>query len=309
MSERISDRVPALSLVASPTKRADVLDLAREAERLGVEGIACPSLGGTMGLCASLAHVTSTVRFWTSIQPLYYSHPVEAGNGAAHIHEISGGRFGFGIGVSHAAVTKRLRVDTGKPLADVEQYVTDMRANERFSGTLPPIYLATLRDRMLDLAARIADGAIWANASLAAIPGQVDRIRATVDEKFFLANMIPTVVDDDLAAARTVHRRTLAGYAILPNYRNYWRQAGHAEQVDRFENVIASTPKDDLAERLRESMDDEWIDDCTISGGPSRVRDRFAAWRDTGVTPIAVMSSTGGGQVRAVREFFDLWRQ
>jgi alkanesulfonate monooxygenase SsuD/methylene tetrahydromethanopterin reductase-like flavin-dependent oxidoreductase (luciferase family) len=305
----MSDRIPALSLVASPTKRADVLELAREAERLGVEGIACPSLGGTMGLCTSLAHATSTVRFWTSIQPLYYSHPVEAGNAAAHIHEVSGGRFGFGIGVSHAAVTKRLGVDTGKPLADVERYVADMRSNERFSGTLPPIYLATLRDRMLDLASRIADGAIWANASLAAIPRQVERIRTTVDRDFFLANMIPTVIADDLDAARAVHRRTLAGYAILPNYRNYWRQAGHAEQVDRFEQVIASTPKDELAERLRESMDDSWIDDCTISGDATRVRDRFAAWREAGVTPIAVMSSTSGGQVKAVREFFDLWRQ
>ena len=305
----MSDRIPALSLVASPTKRADVLELAREAERLGVEGIACPSLGGTMGLCTSLAHVTSTVRFWTSIQPLYYSHPVEAGNAAAHIHEVSGGRFGFGIGVSHAAVTKRLGVETGKPLADVERFVADMRSNERFSGTLPPVYLATLRDRMLDLAARIADGAIWANASLAAIPRQVERIRTAVDRDFFLANMIPTVIADDLDSARAVHRRTLAGYAILPNYRNYWRQAGHTEQMERFEQVIASTPKDQLAERLRESMDDAWIDDCTISGDPARVRDRFAAWRDAGVTPIAVMSSTSGGQIKAVREFFDLWRQ
>lgn len=305
----MSDTIPALSLVASPTKRADVLELAREAERLGVEGIACPSLGGTMGLCTSLAHVTSTVRFWTSIQPLYYSHPVEAGNAAAHIHEVSGGRFGFGIGVSHAAVTKRLGVETGKPLADVERFVADMRSNERFSGTLPPIYLATLRDRMLDLATRIADGAIWANASLSAVASQVARIRPTVDQRFFVANMIPTVISDDLDAARAVHRRTLAGYAILPNYRNYWRQAGHGEQVDRFEQVIAATPKDELAERLRESMSDEWIDDCTISGDPVRVRDGFAAWRNAGVTPIAVMSSTSGGQIKAVREFFDLWRQ
>lgn len=305
----MSDPIPALSLVASPTKRADVLELAREAERLGVEGIACPSLGGTMGLCTSLAHVTSSVRFWTSIQPLYYSHPVEAGNAAAHIHEVSGGRFGFGIGVSHAAVTKRLGVETGKPLADVERFVADMRSNERFSGKLPPIFLATLRDRMLDLATRIANGAIWANASLAAITSQVARIRPTVEGEFFVANMIPTVISDDLDAARAVHRRTLAGYAILPNYRNYWRQAGHAEQVDRFEQVIAATPKDELAERLRESMSDTWIDDCTISGDPTRVRDRFAAWRNAGVTPIAVMSSTSGGQITAVREFFDLWRQ
>jgi alkanesulfonate monooxygenase SsuD/methylene tetrahydromethanopterin reductase-like flavin-dependent oxidoreductase (luciferase family) len=308
MSNHGSDQIPALSLVASPTKRADILELAREADQLGVAGIACPSLGGTMGLCTSLAHVTSRIKFWTSIQPLYYSHPVEAGNAAAHIHEVSGGRFGFGIGVSHAAVTNRLGVETGKPLADVERYVADMRSNERFSGALPPIYLATLRDRMLDLSTRIADGAIWANASLNAISRQTERIRGIVAPEFFLANMVPTVISDDVDAARAVHRRTLSGYAILPNYRNYWRQAGHAEQVERFETVISSSTKEELADRLRDEMDDAWIDDCTISGNEAEVRDQFIRWRDAGVVPIAVMSSTSGGQAKAVREFFDLWR-
>jgi hypothetical protein len=150
MSRRESDQIPALSLVATPTKRAAMLDLAIEAERIGVSGIACPSLGGTMGLCTSLAHVTSSIRFWTSIQPMYYSHPVEAGNAAAHIHEVSHGRFGFGIGVSHTAVTKRLGVETGKPLTDIDTYVAAMRANERFSGALPPIYLATEARELLD---------------------------------------------------------------------------------------------------------------------------------------------------------------
>ena len=34
-------------------------------------------------MCVSLAHVTSSIKFWTSIQPIYYSHPVEAANTAA----------------------------------------------------------------------------------------------------------------------------------------------------------------------------------------------------------------------------------
>lgn len=307
MSRRESDQIPALSLVATPTKRSAILDLAVEAERIGVSGIACPSLGGTMGLCTSLAHVTSSIRFWTSIQPMYYSHPVEAGNAAAHIHEMSKGRFGFGIGVSHAAVTKRLGVETGKPLTDIDAYVAAMRANERFSGSLPPIYLATLRDKMLDLATRIADGAIWANAALSALPTQVGRAQSTISSDFFLANMIPTVVSDDLQAARAVHRKTLTGYASLPNYRNYWRQAGYIEQVDRFEQILEASDKDELAERLQAAMNDAWIDDCTISGNAGQVRDAFRRWWDAGVTPIAVMSSTNGGQAAAVREFFDLW--
>lgn len=295
---------PAVSVVATPTKRQAMIDLAVDIERRGFSGIACPSLGATMSLCTSLAHATSTIPFWTSIQPIYYNHPVELGNTAAHIHEISGGRFALGIGVSHAPVTKRLGVETSSPLGDVTRYVEQMRANERFSGTLPAIHLATLRDKMLDLATRIASGAIWANASLSAIPGQLARVPTAVRDDFFLANMIPTVIDEDVNAARAVNRRTLTGYVTLPNYRNYWRAAGYGDEMDAIERVLATTPKEGLSDALVATMSDTWLDDCTVSGGATEVRDRLEAWAATGVRPIAVMSSTSGGQAKAISELF-----
>ena len=295
---------PAVSVVATPTKRQAMIDLAVDIERRGFSGIACPSLGATMSLCTSLAHATSTIPFWTSIQPIYYNHPVELGNTAAHIHEISGGRFALGIGVSHAPVTKRLGVETSSPLGDVTRYVEQMRANERYSGTLPAIHLATLRDKMLDLATRIASGAIWANASLSAIPGQLARVPTAVRDDFFLANMIPTVIDEDLNAARAVNRRTLTGYVTLPNYRNYWRAAGYGDEMDAIERVLATTPKEGLSDALVATMSDTWLDDCTVSGGATEVRDRLEAWASTGVRPIAVMSSTSGGQAKAISELF-----
>jgi alkanesulfonate monooxygenase SsuD/methylene tetrahydromethanopterin reductase-like flavin-dependent oxidoreductase (luciferase family) len=260
-----------------------------------------------MPLCASLAHATSKLSYFTSIQPIYLAHPVEAGNTASHIHEISGGRFAFGIGVSHGPVTQRLGVTTGKPLQDIRGYVTAMRANEKFGGTLPPIYLATLRDKMLDLAVEIADGALWANASLRGIPTQVARIPADRRGSFFMANMIPTVVSDDVDAARAVNRRTLIMYASLPNYRNYWRAVGHAAQVDRFESVLASTPRERIGDELMAAMSDEWLDDCTISGPAAHVRERFAAWWQTGVMPVAVMSAVDGGQSKGVANLFEVY--
>lgn len=295
---------PAISLVASPTRRTAVLQLAAEAEQRGFTHVACPSLGAAMPLCTSLAHSTSTLRYFTSIQPIYLAHPVEAGNTASHINEVSGGRFAFGIGVSHGPVTQRLGVTTGKPLADTRDYVAAMRANEKFGGALPPIYLATLRDKMLDLAVEIADGALWANASLRGIPAQVARIPAAKRKQFFMANMIPTVISDDIESARAVNRRTLVMYATLPNYRNYWRAVGHAAQVDAFETVLGSTPREQLSEALTAVMRDEWLDDCTISGPPALVRDRMAAWWSTGVMPVAVMSAVDGGQAKGVANLF-----
>lgn len=292
--------LPALSIVATAGKRQAMLDIAVEAERRGFSGIACPSLGGTMGLCVSLAHVTSTIPYWTSIQPIYYSHPVEAANTCSHINEVSGGRFRFGIGVSHGPVTARLGVETGRPLSDIRNYVEAMRANEKFGGALPPLYLATLRDRMLQLAAEIADGAIWANASLSHIAPQLSAVPGARRDGFFLSNMIPTVIDDDRDAARAVNRKTLTGYVSLPNYRNYWRAAGYVEEMDAIEAAIDAGERD----RVTSLMSDTWLDDCTISGPAGFVRDRLAEWAASGVQPIAVMSSTSGGQAKAIGELF-----
>lgn len=294
---------PALSVVATPTKRQAILDLAVEAEARGFSGLACPSLGGTMGLCVSLAHATSHIPYWTSIQPIYYSHPVEAANTVAHIHEISHGRFRFGIGVSHGPVTKRLGVSTGKPLSDITDYVAAMRAQEKFSGTLPPIYLATLRNKMLATATEIAEGAIWANASLSHMETQLNQVPDARREGFFLSNMIPTVIDDDINAARAVNRKTLTGYVSLPNYRNYWRTAGYVEEMDAIERALDEGKK----ETVTELMSDRWLDDCTISGPENRVREQLEKWASTGVHPIAVMSSTSGGQAKAIGELFSLY--
>ena len=257
-----------------------------------------------MSLCVSLAHATTTLQYFTSIQPIYLAHAFEAGNTAAHIQEISGGRFAFGVGVSHGPVVQRLGVATGKPLSDIREYVAAMRANEKFGGSLPPIYLATLRDKMLDLAIEIGDGALWANASLRAIPTQVARIPADRRSKFFLANMIPTVIADDIEAARAVNRRTLVMYATLPNYRNYWRASGYDAQVDKFEEVLKTAAREQLSEALTAVMSDDWLDDCTMSGPPDLVRERITAWWATGVMPVAVMSAVDGGQAKGVTNLF-----
>ncbi len=300
MSSNTQHQRPAISLVASPTRRSGVLQLAREAQDRGFTHVACPSLGAAMPLCVSLAHATTTLHYFTSIQPIYLAHPVEAGNSAAHIHEISGGRFAFGIGVSHGPVVQRLGVASGKPLSDIRNYVATMRANEKFGGALPPIYLATLRDKMLDLAVEIADGALWANASLRNIPSQVTRIPTERRATFFMANMIPTVISDDIEAARAVNRRTLVMYASLPNYRNYWRAAGHDAQVDEFEKVLGSASRETMGDALTAVMHNEWLDDCTISGPAEVVRERIAMWWATGVMPVAVMSAIDGGQAKGV---------
>ena len=296
--------LPALSIVASPGKRRAILDLAREAERLGFPALACPSLGGALGLGVSLAHETRTIRFYTAIQGIYGNSVGEIGALASHTHELSGGRFALGLGVSHEPMVRRTGATMGPPLSDMRSFVDALRTNAKYGGELPPIYVAALRNRMLDLAGEIAAGALWANASFRHTSVQVERVSTERRiNGFYLANMIPTVIDDDLEAARAINRKTMRGYVILPNYRNYWREAGYAEEMDAVEAMIAEGRRDDLPS----AMSDRWLDDCTLSGPVDRVRDGLAAWYATGVTPIAVMSSTSGGQAHAIRQLIDAY--
>jgi alkanesulfonate monooxygenase SsuD/methylene tetrahydromethanopterin reductase-like flavin-dependent oxidoreductase (luciferase family) len=253
-----------------------------------------------MALCQSIASATNEIAFGTAIQPIYLREAIDLGNHAAFLHEMSGGRFHLGLGVSHGPMHQQIGATPGKPLADTRTYVEKMRKNERGSGALPPIVLATLRDKMLDLATEIANGAVWANASCSAMGRQADRARSAQPDAFFLGNMVPTVIDDDRAAARATHRRTLAGYIRLPNYRNYWKQAGYEAEMDAIEAALTAGELD----RLNDLMPDHWLDDVTLSGTVNEVREGVERWMATGVTPILVPAATSGGQMRAFEQVF-----
>ncbi|MEZ5260603.1 MAG: LLM class flavin-dependent oxidoreductase [Acidimicrobiia bacterium] len=293
--------MPAISLAAVPGRRRPIVEAAAEAERRGFTGIYCPSLGDAMGLCLSIAHATTTIPFGTSVQPIYLQHPVQLASQASYINEISEGRFRLGIGVSHGPVHKRLGADVGRPLSDTREYVAALRAAEPQAGPLPPITLATLRDKMVDLSVEIADGAVWANSSLNDMGRSVARIpQERRDAGFFVGNMLPTVIDDDREAAANRNRATLTGYVILPNYRNYWKLAGYEEEMNAIEAAIEAGEKD----KITAAMSDKWLSSCTIYGSVNQVRDAVEAWQDLGLEPILVPSSTSGGQLKAIDEMF-----
>jgi alkanesulfonate monooxygenase SsuD/methylene tetrahydromethanopterin reductase-like flavin-dependent oxidoreductase (luciferase family) len=168
---------------------------------------------------------------------------------------------------------------------------------------MPPIVLATLRRKMVELAAEIAEGCVWANgsrshmaASLAHLPADK---RNSAD--FFIGNMIPTCISDDEEAAAAVMRRTLTGYVMLPNYRNYWIEAGYEEEMRAIE---AAQKAGDVA-KIPGLMTERWLKDCTLYGSAAEVRDGVEQWFAAGVsTPILVPSSASGGQMKAFEEMF-----
>src|SRR6266436_3306075 len=132
---------PAVGLVAVAGRRQATLEMAQRLEREGFTGLYCPSPGDGLALCQSLALSTREIPFGTSIANIYTRHPFDYAQTAAVIHELSGGRFRFGIGVSHGPTHQRLALSVGKPLEDVRKFVADVRAAGSQVGGLPPLVL------------------------------------------------------------------------------------------------------------------------------------------------------------------------
>src|ERR1700736_990748 len=213
----MSQPLPAISLVAVPGRRRQTLDIAREIERRGFAGIYIPSRFGNMAQCTALALATEQILFGTAIAPIYARTPEDFAHSAAYLHEVSGGRFRFGLGIAHGPTYQRLGVTPGKPLSDIRTFVERVRSYEGI-GALPPIILAALRKKMVALAAEIAEGVIFANASLSHMPQSLAAVPSPKrsDPNFLIGNMLPVCISEDLDAARALLRRRLVHYALLP---------------------------------------------------------------------------------------------
>jgi len=296
--------MPALALVAVPGRRRQTLEVAKEAERRGFSGIYVSSQFANMAQCTALAFATERMIFGTGIAPIYARTVEDFAQSAAYIHEVSGGRFRFGIGVAHAPSHARMGVEAavGKPLADTREFVEKVRAYQNF-GAMPPIVLAALRKRMVALAGEIAQGVIFANASRSHMAASLSALPAAKrnDPDFLVANMIPTCISDDTAAARDLCRRNLVRYTTLPNYRNYWKEAGYGDEMAAIEKALAAGRDSDIPSLMSE----RWLADAALFGTAAQVRDGVAAWREAGVTTLVLVpSSTAGNQMQAVDELF-----
>ena len=115
------------------------------------------------------------------------------------------------------------------------------------------------------------------------------------------ARAFATAPGSRTCAAAAVMRKQLLGYLMLPNYRNYWKEAGYVEQMAAVEKALDARDRD----ALPGLMTDRWLADATLFGTRKDVMEGLEAWFAAGVkTPILVPSSTKGGQAKAFEEIF-----
>lgn len=138
------------------------------------------------------------------------------------------GRFVCGMGVSHAPLVESMRGHTyAGPVPTMRAYLDAMQAAPFYAaaGEMPPVVLAALGPRMLELAAERTAGA----HPYLITPEWTARTREIVGPEAEVAVMHAVALTDDAETWRRRAHDFLNIYTGLPNYRNSWLRQGFTE--------------------------------------------------------------------------------
>ena len=244
----------------------EVVAFARRIEALGYSALWLPEAGGRdpFVTAAKILDHTDTLIVATGIANIYARDPMAMKAAQYTLAEQSDGRFLLGIGVSHRLLVEDIRGHHyGPPLAAMKTFL------ERYAAASygavapverPPLVLAALGPKMLELARQQADGA----HPYMVTPEHTREARKILGADRLLCTEHKVYLESDLAKARAVARATpaLAMGLSLPNYRNSLIRQGFAAKdfekglSDRLiEALVAMGDADAIDRRLREHLD------------------------------------------------------
>ncbi|MFI6789883.1 TIGR03620 family F420-dependent LLM class oxidoreductase [Nonomuraea sp. NPDC050383] len=206
----------------------------------------------------------------TGIANIWARDATAASNGANALAEAFDGRFVLGLGVSHAPAVSMRGHDYRKPVSVMRDYLDAMDATE-YAAPLPapaPRLLAALRARMLELAARRAQGA----HPYFVTPEHTARARAALGPDPVLAPEQTVVLDTDPQRARQTARRFMSLYLSLPNYVNNLRELGWEDR--------------DVADGGSDAL----VDAIVAWGDPETIIERVRAHHDAGADHVCVQA-------------------
>ncbi|HEX6475546.1 MAG TPA: TIGR03620 family F420-dependent LLM class oxidoreductase [Candidatus Limnocylindria bacterium] len=271
------DRLPADEVVA----------FARSAEAAGYDTYWTQETAGRdpFALLGHLAGRTDRIGLGVGIAVIYGRDPVAMRAGAATVHELSGGRMLLGLGASHRDTVSEVRGHEYRgPLTAMREYLAGYEAAP-YRGPQPhgrpPVVLAALRPRMLELAGTAADGAfpyLVPESYVAGARAALDHAAAEAGRpRPLLIVSLACLRETDPGAARAGARAYLDRYLGLPNYLNSLRQAGFGD------------------EDLAKPGSDRLVDALVAWGDDTAIRTRLRAMLDAGADHVTLIPLTPEG--------------
>jgi probable F420-dependent oxidoreductase len=249
------------------------------------------------------------LRLGTAILPAFTRSPALMAQSAAAMADAAPGRFALGIGTSSDVIVERWNgvpfVEPYKKVRDMVRFLRDAFSGEKVTKTYdtfeiqgfrlnvrpeqaPPILVAALREGMLRLAGREADGVIinWLS------PDDVRKVVGVVgdaaggEEREVVARIF-VCPSENTAAVREAAKFAIAAYLNVPVYAAFHDWLGRGEVLTpMWEAWKAGDRKAALA-----AIPDDLVDELVVHGSPAACRARIQEYFDNGVTTssLAIM--------------------
>jgi len=266
---------------------AQVIAFARAAEAHGYDRLWTQETAGRdpFALLGHLAALTTRIGLGVGIAVIYGRDAVAMRGGASTVHELSGGRMVLGLGASHRDTVSEVRGHAYRgPLSAMRDYLGAYEAAEHRGPTPhgdPPVVLAALRRRMLELAATRADGAFPYLVPVSYVGGARRILDAAATAagrpRPVLIVSQACLLETDPSAARRAAHRYLDRYLSLPNYLANLRECGYRD-----------------AELARPGAD-RVVDELVAWGDAATLRGRLRAMLDAGADHVAMIPLTREG--------------
>ncbi|HEY2524346.1 MAG TPA: TIGR03620 family F420-dependent LLM class oxidoreductase [Candidatus Binataceae bacterium] len=209
---------------------AEVAGLARKLEDLGYSALWFPeTFGRDPFVCA--AHVlgnTERLIAGAAVAVVWKREPAAMVGAARTLGEMFPERFILGMGVSGRPFMKRHGLNYQKPLSYMREYLARMHQAPYYGprpSAEPPIILAALRPRMLELAVGETSGTITALMP----PEAVAKMRATIGPGKWICAQQVVMLETDPARARAAARQFMHFYLGSPTYHAHLRALGFTD--------------------------------------------------------------------------------
>jgi len=259
----------------------------------------------TLTVMAAVAHYTTTLRLGVAVTPVYTRTPAVLAASAYVIAGLLPGRFVFGLGSSSQTIMGQWNgVPLDRPLTRVRETAELVRlmltgAKTDYDGATvrshgyrqpplaepPPIFLAALRPRMIEMAAAVGDGVIFNLWPGRALPRMLEHVKAGAAragkafESVEIVNRAMVLCTDDKARGRALFRAAFAPYYATPVYNEFLRWAGHADAA----GAIAQGWAEKDRSKTGGALSDALIDDIAVIGDEAEITARIQGHADAGV--------------------------
>lgn len=285
----------------------DTVQLIRWAEENGINDGWFSDSGAPDALTqvAAIAHHTRKMRIGVAVTPVYTRTPAVLAATAEAISQVLPGRFIMGLGSSSKPIVEGWNgIHLEKPLTRIKETVTLIQSmlrgeKSRFDlETLssigyqqpvcenpPPIYLAGLRPKMLELAAQIGDGVIlnlWPQGALPRIlehleigAGKVGRSLEDIE----VVNRAMVIITDDKKRGRDIFRAFCGPYYATPTYNKFLAWAGYESEAAA---IREGWLRKDRA-KTNAAMSDKMVDEIAVIGSAGEVQDRIRTDASCGI--------------------------